>query len=542
MKKLQSQLLKVKDERMKVCYEVLSGIKVIKLQAWEDSYIQKVMKYRDSELNRLKKYVLARASFSTVSNTLPATVGAVVFVTYVMVGHSLDVSTALTSLSLFNILRFPLMMVPNTLNNIIEANVSLMRIKKFLLEEECDTVKEGGLEDVGIVFRNADFSYHASVEDTALRHVSVEMKNGGLYAIIGHVGSGKSTLLHGLLGDAKCVNGEVYCRGSIAFISQQAFIQNATLKNNILFGKPFDKERYNKAIYVSALESDLKILPGGDETEIGEKGINLSGGQRARVSIARAVYADADIYLFDDPLAAVDGHVGRHIFDECIVKQLQGKLRILVTNAITYLPSCDEILVVERGDIVQCGTYTELLKEKHGIMYDLARSVSDSALSSFAEEENEDEVQSDTEETRRRRSSLTRSSIKRNSISSTTEEKKKTMKLISVEDRATGDVPFSIYKLWFDAGFGAYILVLISLYILIKCFDVASAFWLSFWSEYATVDNEVTVYLTVYVSLQALYFVGEYIKLIFLYLCGLKASRKLFEDILIRILHAVSIV
>ena len=476
-----------------------------------------------------------------------------------MSGHSLDVSTALTSLSLFNILRFPLMMVPNTLTNIVEASVSLNRIKKFLLEEECDTVKEGHLEDVGVVFKNANFSYQTSVDGTdgaiiALKDVSVEMKNGGLYAVIGHVGSGKSTLLHGLLGDAKCVNGEVYCRGSVAFISQQAFIQNATLRDNILFGQPYNKARYNQAIYVSALDSDLKILPAGDGTEIGEKGINLSGGQRARVSIARAVYADADVYLFDDPLAAVDGHVGRHIFDECIIKQLQGKLRILVTNAVSYLPQCDQILVIERGEVVQCGTYADLLKEKRGIMYDLARSVSDSALSSFRDSESdfEDEIHSDKEEilvssirsiskrsSSKRRSSK-RSSINRSNISST-EPQNKTTKLMTVEDRATGDVPLSIYKVWFNAGFGALFLsFFLSLYFIIRFFDVAGTFWLSFWSEYATADNEVTLYLSVYVLLQMMFFVCIYIKLIFLYLCGLKASRKLFKDILERILHAVS--
>lgn len=556
MKRLQTKLLKLRDERMKVCYEIFSGIKIIKLQAWEDSYRDRVMSFRDRELSQLKKYLLTRSVFSTVTNTLPSIVGAVVFAAYILVGHkSLDVSTALTSLSLLDILRFPLFMLPTALNSIIQANVSLMRMKKFLLEEEYDTVKHGLLEDVGIRCKNAHFSYQSSSDDNidnhsntaVLENINIEMKNEGLHAIVGKVGSGKTTLINGLLGEAKCIHGEVYCRGSIALVSQQPFILNATLRDNILFGQPFDLLRYNQAIHASALESDLKTFPDADNTEIGEKGINLSGGQRSRISIARAVYANADIYLFDDPLASVDGHVGRHIFDECIIKELEGKLRILITNAVTYLSQCDQILVLEKGHIAQCGAFDDLYKEKSGIMHHMVRSVSDTTLASCDSSDNMDVHCSFSEsglvsDARDRKHNL---NDKKDVI---TKEKKESSlcdgtaaKLISAEDRNTGHVPFSTYKVWFEAAFRIYLLFpLLFLYLSIRCFDTASAFWLSIWSEYATTDNEVTTYLSVYVLLQIMNLLAVYAKLVFLFLCGLRSSRKLFRNLLESILHAVS--
>lgn len=155
-------------------------------------------------------------------------------------------------------------------------------------------------------------------------------------------------------------------QGTIAYIPQQAWIQNATLRDNILFGKPFDKVLYNRVIEACALTQDFQMLPAGDQTEIGEKGINLSGGQKQRVSLARAVYHNSDIYLFDDPLSAVDSHVGKHIFDNLIGPQgvLNAKTRILVTHGISFLPKMDYIIVLQNGEISESGTYTELLRKR----------------------------------------------------------------------------------------------------------------------------------------------------------------------------------
>lgn len=210
-------------------------------------------------------------------------------------------------------------------------------------------------------------------------------------AIVGTVGSGKSSLLSGMLGEMHKFDGKINTSGSMAYVSQQAWIQNATLRNNILFGRKYDEQFYNKVLDACALRTDLNILPAGDLTEIGEKGINLSGGQKQRVSLARAVYADADVYVFDDPLSAVDAHVGKHIFDEVLgpngllknkVLHYQSvcycsnylnytkiflypiKTRIFATNNLTFLPDCHRIILMEKGLIREIGTYRELTSQK----------------------------------------------------------------------------------------------------------------------------------------------------------------------------------
>lgn len=185
-------------------------------------------------------------------------------------------------------------------------------------------------------------------------------------AVVGSVGSGKSSLLSAYLGEMDRVSGRVNRKGQVAYVPQQAWIQNATLKDNILFSKPFDKKHYDRVVEACALKPDLEMLPAGDQTEIGEKGINLSGGQKQRISLARAVYQNADVYFLDDPLSAVDSHVGKHIFEQVIGPKgiLAGKTRVLVTHGITYLPQVDNIFVMQHGEITESGTYKELLEKK----------------------------------------------------------------------------------------------------------------------------------------------------------------------------------
>lgn len=194
----------------------------------------------------------------------------------------------------------------------------------------------------------------------------MSLKTKTLTAVVGTVGAGKSSMLSAMLGEMVKVSGRVNTYGTIAFVPQQAWIQNATLMDNILFGKQFDKVRYDKIINACALKTDFEILPGGDQTEIGEKGINLSGGQKQRVSLARAIYADTDIYFLDDPLSAVDSHVGKHIFEQVIGPKglLKNKTRLLVTHGVTYLPQTDQIIVLKDGYVSENGTYQELLNRK----------------------------------------------------------------------------------------------------------------------------------------------------------------------------------
>jgi ABC-type multidrug transport system fused ATPase/permease subunit len=205
------------------------------------------------------------------------------------------------------------------------------------------------------------------VSTPTLVEIDFSAKKGSLTCVVGKIGSGKSSLLAGLLAEMTVSQSDeavktfgYQIKGRTAYISQSAWIQNLTLRENILFGKPYNKEKYDRIIKACALGPDLAILPSGDSSEIGEAGGNLSGGQKQRVAIARACYQDADVYLFDDPLSAVDPEVGNHIFEQCICGILKDKTRLLVTHGLHFLPTADYVLCIDNGKIQDQGTHSEL--------------------------------------------------------------------------------------------------------------------------------------------------------------------------------------
>lgn len=365
-KVLQVKQMNLKDSRIKMMNEILNGIKVLKLYAWEPSFEKKVLDIRNKELNVLKKMSYLN-SFTTFTWTVaPYLVSLVTFAVYVMVDENniLDAEKAFVSLALFNILRFPLSMVPQVISNIVQVNVSLGRLRKFLGNDELDpeTVTKDDNAKHSVSIRDGVFSWDEDGTPT-LNKLNLDIPEGSLVAVVGTVGTGKSSLLQAILGEMEKVSGSVNVKGSIAYVAQQAWIQNATLQDNILFGKKANLAKYRNVIETCALQADLEIMPAGDKTEIGEKGINLSGGQKQRVSLARAVYQDKDMYLLDDPLSAVDSHVGKHIFDNVIGPNgvLKDKTRILVTHGIGFLPQVDTIVVMVNGEISETGSYKELL-------------------------------------------------------------------------------------------------------------------------------------------------------------------------------------
>lgn len=204
-----------------------------------------------------------------------------------------------------------------------------------------------------------DGNFSWSADENTLKSINLIIPRGNLVAVVGSVGAGKSSLISAILGEIPKISGKINIDGKIAYVSQQAWIQNATVRDNIVFGKTFENNYYNKVIESCALEADFKILAAGDLTEVGEKGLNLSGGQKLRISLARAVYNNADIYLLDDPLSAVDCDVGNHIFDHIIGPRglLRNKTRIFITHGITFLPQVDEIVLLENGCIKTRGSY-----------------------------------------------------------------------------------------------------------------------------------------------------------------------------------------
>ncbi|NXY43194.1 MRP3 protein, partial [Ceuthmochares aereus] len=388
----QVELMRHKDARIKLMNEILGGIKVLKLYAWEPSFQDKVLEIRKDELRILKKsaYLHSLSTFTWVSLAT--------FAVYVSVDEKniLDAEKAFVSLSLFNILRFPLNMLPQVISNIAQTSVSLKRIQQFLSHDELDpncvetkAIAPGN----AISVRNATFSWGKELKPS-LKDINLLVPSGALVAVVGHVGCGKSSLVSALLGEMEKLEGEVAVKGSVAYVPQQAWIRNATLKDNILFGQALNEQKYQNALEACALKTDLEVLPGGDQTEIGEKGINLSGGQRQRVSLARAVYSNSDVYLLDDPLAAVDSHVAKHIFDKVIGPDgvLKGKTRILVTHSISFLPQVDHIVVLIDGKISEMGSYQELLKQNKAFAeflrnYALDEDIEEDELTMLEEEE-----------------------------------------------------------------------------------------------------------------------------------------------------------
>ncbi|CAK4758396.1 unnamed protein product [Aphanomyces euteiches] len=437
MQSYQANLMQVKDERMKVVYEVLSGMKIIKFQAWEHSYGDRVMHFRTKELKALKSYFFANAGTDVIFMGVPAFVSIATFATYVYIGNTLDIGTALTSLALFNILRFPLFMLPQTISQWAEAQVSFARLEEFFLMEEREPVTPGSLSETAIVIDNADFGWDSSPsketdteEGPILHDINLQCSNNTLYAVVGAVGSGKSTLISAILGDARCTKAD-----------------------------------------------DLKILPGGDMTEIGEKGINLSGGQRTRVAIARAVYQDADIYLLDDPLAAVDAHVGSVIFKQCIKNGLKDKLVVLVTNGLNFLKDCDVVVVLDKGHAVEQGTYLELTQNAEGALSKMMEHSLTAAQLSHSRDD-EDSVDGKAVEVarhgRKKSDADGNTDVEENSIAT----------LIEDEDRSTGDVPLATYGVWIRACGGASAaIIIIGLFVLSNLITLASTFWLSYWSQ-----------------------------------------------------------
>ncbi|CAG7825609.1 unnamed protein product, partial [Allacma fusca] len=366
--KMQTEQMEAKDERVNLINEVLSGIKVLKFYAWEPSFEEEIKKIRQKEINIFKKQAYVDCFGEFVWNCAPFLVAFGTFATYVLIDpkNILDARKTFVALTLFNLLRMPMNTLPWVIAQIVQAKVSLVRLNKFLNAEEIDKsaithffTNNGAV----ISIEDGDFCWE---DNPTLRNINIEIKQGSLVAVVGVVGSGKSSLLSAILGELQMQSGTINTSGSIAYVAQQAWIQNDTLKRNILFGRNFNPAVYNDVIQACALQPDLEILPGGDNTEIGEKGINLSGGQKQRVALARAVYNDADLYLLDDPLSAVDSHVGKHLFEQVIGPKgiLRKKTRVLVTHGLTYLPQVDCILVMKNGEISEVGTFVELLQKK----------------------------------------------------------------------------------------------------------------------------------------------------------------------------------
>uniref|UniRef100_A0A8C1FGN5 Uncharacterized protein n=1 Tax=Cyprinus carpio carpio TaxID=630221 RepID=A0A8C1FGN5_CYPCA len=463
----QMENMKFKDKRMKIINDILNGIKVLKYYAWESSFEAQVQEIREKELKVMRKFAYLSSVSTFIFSCAPAIVSLATFAVFVSVSpdNILDAEKAFTSISLFNILRFPLAMLPQLISIMVQTAVSKKRLEKFLSGDDLDTMAITRDDSHMII----------------LFSVSLDIKPGRLVAVVGAVGSGKTSLISALLGELHSLKGRINIKGSVAFVPQQAWIQNATVMDNILFGSNLDEERYRSVVDACALGPDLDLLPGRDQTEIGEKGINLSGGQKQRVSLARAVYSSADVYLLDDPLSAVDSHVGKHLFERVIGPKglLKDKTRILVTHGISFLPYVDEIVVLVNGVVSEVGSYDGLRASKGAFS---------EFLETYGKEESSNANTSLQEyifvftifvffvfSMRLRKNSSVRS--KKDSGD------KKGQRLIEKETMETGRVKFSVYLQYLRSMGWCFITWSFLFYFIQNVAFIGQNLWLSDWTE-----------------------------------------------------------
>ncbi|XP_027359214.1 ABC transporter C family member 10-like [Abrus precatorius] len=364
--KFQSELMVAQDERLKASSEALVNMKVLKLYAWETHFKNAIERLRNVELKFLGAVQLRKAYNIFLFWTAPILVSSASFVACYFLKIPLHASNVFTFVATLRLVQEPITAIPDVIGVVIQAKVAFARIVKFLEapELQSENFRNKCFDDSvkgSVLIKSADFSWEGNVSKPTLRNLNLEVRHGQKLAICGEVGSGKSTLLATILGEVPMIKGTIEVHGKFAYVSQTAWIQTGTIRENILFGSELDAQRYKETLQRSSLLKDLELLPHGDLTEIGERGVNLSGGQKQRVQLARAFYQNADVYLLDDPFSAVDAHTATSLFNEYIMEGLKGKTVLLVTHQVDFLPAFDLVLLMSDGEILEAAPYHHLL-------------------------------------------------------------------------------------------------------------------------------------------------------------------------------------
>lgn len=535
-KKLQSIQMETKDKRTRLTNELLTNIKSLKLYGWEIPFTDRLNHVRnDLELRNLRSIGIFMSLISFIWSSTPFLVSCSTFAVFVLTNDTpLTSDIVFPALNLFNLLNFPLAVFPLVISSLVEASVAISRLTNFFTMDEVQPDAVIRLEratemgEEAIIVHDATFLWaRKSSYKVALSNLNFKSRKGELSCVIGKVGTGKSAFLQAVLGDLHKSEGTVTVKGRVAYVAQVPWITNATVKDNILFGNKFDPEFYQTTIEACALTDDLAILPDGDETQVGEKGISLSGGQKARLSLARAVYARADVYILDDPLSAVDEHVGSHIIENVLgdTGLLATKTRLLATNSIPVLSHANSISMFSNGTIVESGSYQEVMATKLGI-YNLLKEFGKKSSSNSNEgSDNESSAtavdpRNDTalfeevptplnDESRKILRRASNHTLRRASTASFAKPKVEDDEHQRITEQKRehleqGKVQWTVYKEYAKAcnpwALGVYFFFLV-------CYSglsVSSGFWLKHWSEHnsKTGSNEnIGLYLGIYFAL-----------------------------------------
>ncbi|ORY45580.1 hypothetical protein BCR33DRAFT_659120 [Rhizoclosmatium globosum] len=488
------------DVRIEVVNETLASIKLLKLYGWDTLFHKRVSDSRQEELKSIKSIGIMKSWETLVGSVAPLFVSLASFAVYSIINtapdQALNASRIFVSLSLFNILSEPIMYLGWIFATGSACYISLNRMQEFLLLEELDdsNVKREIAKDGNVIaVKNGTFKWDAAAEESTLSDINTTVPQGSLTAVIGRVGTGKSSFISSLLGDMHKVSGEVRVSGSVAYVSQQAWIENATIRDNILFGSEYNEKKYQAVIDACALRRDLTLLVSGDMTEIGEKGVNLSGGQKQRLSLARAVYNDAEIYLLDDVLSAVDAHVDKHIFDNVIGPRgmLSGKTRVFVTHGVHHLPSCDKIIVIKDKTIEQQGSYQELIDQEGTFKVLIEEFAHDVVME---KEDGDDKTDSkDSIETKVVVDDKQVSVVKAEEV----DEKEEEGKLMTKEEAGKGLAKASVFVKYMRAAGMSWVILSFVLLVGSQVATVGTGIWLTNWSS-GSGTNTTGYYLGIY--------------------------------------------
>ncbi|KAI8821178.1 P-loop containing nucleoside triphosphate hydrolase protein [Fimicolochytrium jonesii] len=545
----------VMDTRLSLTTEIVNGMKIIKMYAWESFFAQKLQAFRKTELHHLYIRRIGEI-FGVLLGNLPPVIMfvAALGISTAVEKKPLDVNNIFVSLALFNLLKGPLVELSMSLPGVAVSWACVKRVVVFLNEGEIDDYVDRNSGKPGSIHIKAGrFTWGAPEKDaedegeaasskddqakgTAVANlidISVDVAPGEFIGLAGSVGSGKSSLLCALLGQMEKIVGNIAVNGSVVYVSQKPWIFQGTVRENILIGRPYEAEHYRRVVEACALARDLDHMTAGDQTEIGERGVNLSGGQRARVSLARALYGhDADIYLFDDVLSAVDRHVAKHIFENVLGSKgiLANKTRVLATHAVHFLDGADRTLVMKDGSIIASGSYEDLLADN-------MISEASMEVNSVSESDNDNE----TLDPRRAAKGDSNAGLgseedEQESIANVDRIDGEKAKMIEEEETESGKVSWGVVMMYFRACSFALLAAFFLGLVVSEGVNLGSRYWLLYWN-----DNPSSHSLAFYFSIYATWVVGYVILYpwagaLFLCFMGVRAGRVLHEDLLARIL------